>query len=316
MERLSSSGTTLKVLKKYGIVVALVAIMVVFTVIDPRFLTASNMLNMLRQISYKGIVSIGMVFVILTGGIDLSVGSIATLSGVVIGLILKAGYGTPLAIMGGLVVGLLCGLLNGFFVANRRMPPFIVTLATSLILRGVVYVITEGKPISGLPEDFLEIGKGTFLGVPIPVWILLVVLLIAYFILDHTTVGRHIYAVGGNERTAYVSGISIVKTRMFAYVMSGVLCGLAAVVVTARVSSALSTAGTGYENNAIASAVIGGVSLVGGKGSLAGALIGILIMGAISNGMDIIGVTSYYQNIVMGIIILIAVQIDLFSNKD
>lgn len=316
-------GTTAKqhsklagILSKYGIVFALILIVAAFACITDRFFTASNALNILRQVSIKGIVSIGMCFVILTGGIDLSVGSIMALSGIVVANMLKAGTNMYVCILCGCLVGVACGLVNGFFVAYRTMPAFVVTMAVQLACRGLSYILSDAKPISNLPDHFLTIGKGSFLSVPIPVWILAVVFLISLFILEHTVIGRHLYAVGGNKQTALVSGVNVRRVELFAYIMSGILCGLAATIMTARVSSALSQAAEGYESDAIAAAVIGGFSLAGGKGKLWGAIIGILMIGVINNGMDIVGVNSYYQKIVMGVIIVLAIQIDLISHKD
>ena len=305
-----------KFLSQYGIVLALVLIIIVFSFSTENFFSPSNAINVLRQVSIKGIVSIGMCFVILTGGIDLSVGSIMALSGIVVASMVKAGANLYLCILCGCLVGLACGVVNGFFVAYRGMPAFVVTMAVQLACRGLSYIISDAKPISNLPDSFLAIGKGDFFGIPIPVWILAAVFLISWFIMERTVAGRRLYAVGGNKHTALVSGINVRAIEFGAYIMSGILCGLAATIMTARVSSALSNAATGYESDAIAAAVIGGFSLAGGKGKLWGAIIGILIIGVINNGMDIMGINSYYQNIVMGAIIILAIQIDLISHKD
>lgn len=305
-----------KLFSAYGIIIALLLIVIAFTCITDKFFTASNALNVLRQVSIKGIVSIGMCFVILTGGIDLSVGSIMALAGIVVASMLKLEYSMALCIICGCLVGMSCGIVNGFFVSYRGMPAFVVTMAVQLACRGLSYILSDAKPISNLPEEFLIIGKGSFLGVPIPVWILIVVFIVSMFILEQTVVGRHLYAIGGNKQATLVSGVNVKAVEMFSYIMSGVLCGLAATIMTARVSSALSEAAVGYESDAIAAAVIGGFSLAGGKGKLWGAIIGILIIGVINNGMDIVGVNSYYQKIVMGAIIILAIQIDQISHKD
>lgn len=305
-----------KIFSTYGIVIALFLIVLAFACITDKFFTASNALNVLRQVSIKGIVSIGMCFVILTGGIDLSVGAIMALAGIVVASMLKLGYSMVLCILCGCLVGIACGVINGFFVAYRSMPAFVVTMAVQLACRGLSYIISDAKPISNLPDSFLAIGKGSALGVPIPVWILGGVFLICAFVLTRTVAGRYLYAIGGNRQAALVSGVNVRLVELSAYIMSGLLCGLAATIMTARVSSALSHAAEGYESDAIAAAVIGGFSLAGGKGKLWGAIIGILIIGVINNGMDIIGVNSYYQDIVMGAIIILAIQIDQISHKD
>ena len=308
--------TAKKIINKYGIVIALVVIVAFFALWSENFFTPENILNLLRQISIKGIIGIGMAFVILCSGVDLSVGSNTCLCGILVAMMVQSGQNMFLAMLVSLLVGLLFGTINGFFIAKCGMTPFIVTLATSSVGTGLVYVITEGKPISKLSEQFTFIGRGALFSIPIPVIIMAGVYVVAFVLLSKTVIGRRIYAVGGNERTAIVSGINSVKVKIFAHAFCGLLCGLAGIVLTARVTSASVNAATGYESDAIASCVIGGISMKGGKGSLFGALIGILIIGTISNGMDIIGVGSYHQKIVMGGIILLAVQLDLLTNRN
>lgn len=316
MEKTLTNSKAKRLLSKYGIVFAFILIVVVFSCTTENFFSPSNAINVLRQVSIKGIVSIGMCFVILTGGIDLSVGSIMALSGIVVASMVKTGANLFFCILCGCLVGVICGVINGFFVSYRGMPAFVVTMAVQLACRGLSYIISDAKPISNLPDNFLAIGKGNFLGLPIPVWILAAVFLISWFLLERTVTGRRLYAVGGNKRTALVSGINVKAIEFWAYTMSGILCGLAATIMTARVSSALSNAAEGYESDAIAAAVIGGFSLTGGKGKLWGAIVGILIIGVINNGMDIMGINSYYQKIVMGAIIILAIQVDLISHKE
>lgn len=303
------------VINRFGIVIALIVIVLFFSIYSENFFTPSNIMNLLRQISIKGIIGIGMAFVILCSGVDLSVGSNTCLCGIIVAMMVQSGQNMLLAMLASLFVGLLFGMLNGFFIAKCGMTPFIVTLATSSVGTGLVYVITEGKPISKLSEQFTFIGKGELFSIPIPVIIMAVVYVLAFVLLSKTVIGRRIYAVGGNERASIVSGINSTQVKLFAHAFCGLLCGLAGIVLTARVTSASVNAAAGYESDAIASCVIGGISMKGGKGSLFGALIGILIIGVISNGMDIIGVGSYHQKIVMGGIILLAVQIDLLTNR-
>lgn len=315
-----STGNSIKgfnykdVFSKYGVAIALVLMCVILTFATKSFLTVENIVNVLRQVSINGILAIGMTFVVITGGIDLSVGSLVAFSGVIAASFVRGGYFWT-AILLALVASLVLGTISGFFIAERRVAPFIGTLAMMTIGRGLTYVYSDGKPISGFSQQYLNIGKGDFLKIPIPVWILFIVFVICYFVLYHTRIGRYIYAVGGNEHAALVSGINIKRVKIFVYAVSGLLCGLASVVLSARVSAGLPQAGSGYELDAIAAVVIGGTSLSGGRGRLTGTIIGVLIIGIISNGMDLLNVSSYYQQIVKGIIILGAVLLD-FDNKN
>jgi ribose/xylose/arabinose/galactoside ABC-type transport system permease subunit len=300
---------------KYGIVVALIAICAALSIATPNFMTVENVMNVLRQVSINGILAIGMTFVVITGGIDLSVGSLVAFSGVIVASFIRGGFNIWICMAIAVIASLLLGCINGFFVANQGLAPFIVTLAMMTVARGLTYVYSDGQPISPLTQQYMQIGKGDILGVPNPVWILFLTFIIAYFILNHTSLGRYIYAVGGNEHAARVSGINVVKIKLFVYGVSGLLAGLAAIVLSARVSAGLPQAGSGYELDAIAAVVIGGTSLSGGKGRLWGTIVGILIIGIINNGLDLLNVSSYYQQIVKGCIILGAVLLDRSSNK-
>ncbi len=300
---------------RFGIVIAFALLLLVFATLSPSFLKINNILNVLRQVSINGIITIGMMLVIITGGIDLSVGSLVAFSGVILAIFVRDGHNMWLGMLVGVGAATALGCVNGFFVAKRKMAPFIVTLAMMTIARGLTYVVSNSKPISPLTRNFVIIGKGNILGIPIPVVILFVIFVIILFLLNFTAFGRYIYAVGGNERTAFVSGINTDRVKILVYSMSGLLCGLAAIVLTARVSAGLPVAANGYELDAIAAAVIGGTSLTGGKGRLWGAMIGVLIIGVINNGLDLMNVFSYYQQIVKGVIILLAVEIDQVSNK-
>lgn len=300
---------------KYGVGCALVIICMALTFMTSNFLTVENLVNVFRQVSINGILAIGMTFVVITGGIDLSVGSLVAFSGVIAASFVRGGYSIWIAILLALIASLALGLFSGTFIAKRRIAPFITTLAMMTIARGLTYVYSDGKPISGFSQAYLNIGKGDFLKIPIPVWILILVFAIAYGILYHTRMGRYIYAVGGNEHAALVSGINVTRVKMFVYAISGLMCGLASIVLSARVSAGLPQAGSGYELDAIAAVVIGGTSLSGGKGRLWGTIIGVLMIGVINNGMDLLNVSSYYQQIVKGLIILGAVLLDL-DNKN
>lgn len=324
MVDVSSNNSSLKrssfnlqdLFSKYGTTLALIIMCILLTFATSNFLTVENIVNVLRQVSINGILAIGMTFVVITGGIDLSVGSLLAFSGVIAASFVRGGYSIWVSILLALVASLVLGFISGFFIAKRRIAPFIATLAMMTIARGLTYVYSDGKPISGLTQEFLNIGKGDFLKIPIPVWILMVVFLICYLILYHTTIGRYIYAVGGNEHAALVSGINVTRIKIFVYSVSGILSGLASVVLAARVSAGLPQAGTSYELDAIAAVVIGGTSLSGGKGRLWGTIIGVLIIGIINNGMDLLNVSSYYQQIVKGLIILGAVLLDLDSKNN
>lgn len=303
------------IFSKYGIALALFAICTLLTIATSNFLTVENIVNVLRQVSINGILAIGMTFVVITGGIDLSVGSLVAFSGVIAASFIRGGYSIWISIFLALVASLILGFVSGFFIAKRRIAPFIVTLAMMTIARGLTYVYSDGKPISGFSQEYLNIGKGDFLRIPIPIWILITVFIICYLILYHTSMGRYIYAVGGNEHAALVSGINVTRVKIFVYAVSGLLAGLAAVVLSSRVSAGLPQAGGSYELDAIAAVVIGGTSLSGGRGRLWGTIIGVLIIGIVNNGMDLLNVSSYYQQIVKGCIILAAVLLDFDSNK-
>lgn len=302
---------------KYGVILGLVIIMVFFTVMKAKFLTLDNMLNMLRQTSINGLLAIGMTFVVLTGGIDLSVGSIVGASGMFAALVARAETGMPwyLAVLTGLFVGLLLGAVNGFIISYLKVPAFIATLGMMSIARGVTFMASNAKPVPGLSKGFLTIGGGSVGIIPIPIIILAVVLAIAYVILYKTRYGRYVFATGGNPVSARVSGINVKGVICSVYMISGVLAGLAGVILTSRVTSGLSQSGDGYEVDAIAAAVIGGNSLAGGRGRLWGTIVGFLIMGVMNNGLDMMAVSSYWQLVIKGIIIIGAVMMDSLNES-
>lgn len=301
---------------KFGIVIIFAIFCAVLGISTKgKFFNIDNLINVLRQVSINGILAIGMTFVILTGGIDLSVGAVVALTGFFAASAYKAGYGLFATFLFALIGGLILGAANGYFVAYHDLAPFIVTLGVQTMARGFTYIYSDGKPISQFTGSFLSIGKGSFLNVPIPVWILAITFVIAYFILYKTKIGRYIYAVGGNQTATHYSGVQIAKVKMFAYIFCGIMCALAAVVLTSRVSAALPQAGTAYESDAIAAVVIGGTSLSGGKGRLWGTMIGVLLIGVITNGLDLLSVSSYIQQVVKGAIIIAAILFDRFTNK-
>lgn len=323
MERIKKERETRKNINvrdftaKYGVVIGLVIIFIFFTVMKANFLTPDNILNMLRQTSINGFLAIGMTFVVLTGGIDLSVGSIVGASGMFAALAARTQTGLTwyVAVLVGLAVGLCLGLVNGIIIAYLKVPAFIATLGMLSIARGVTFMASDAKPVPGLSPAFLKIGGGSFAMVPIPILILAVVLIICCIALYKTRYGRYVFATGGNPVSARVSGINVKMITCSVYMISGVLAGLAGVILTSRVTSGLAAGGDGYEVDAIAAAVIGGNSLQGGRGRLWGTIIGFLIMGAMNNGLDMMAVSSYWQLVIKGCIIIGAVMLDSLNES-
>lgn len=295
---------------RFGLVLALVALVIVLSLLSDRFLTQSNLINVLRQISINAIIAAGMTVVIIGRGIDLSVGSLLALNGVVGAALAVGGLPAGIAIAAALGLGLAMGVFNGAFVAYAGIAPFIVTLAGLTIFRGMALAFTDGRPISGLPPAFMTIGYGSFLGLPVPVWIMLGFLFLTHAILRYTALGRAIYAIGGNEEAARLSGIPVRRVLLFTFAYSGLAAALASVVLNGRLNSAQPSAGVMFELDAIAAVVVGGTSLFGGKGGVFGTLVGALIIGVINNGMNLLNVPSFYQQIVKGGVILGALLIE------
>lgn len=308
--KLKNSNQSL--LQKIGPFIGLIVIVLIFSILEPGFLSVNNLLNVLRQVSFNALIAFGMTFVILTGGIDLSVGSILALTGAVSAGLIASGIDPILAMLAGLLLGAILGAVNGIIIAKGKVAPFIATLATMTIYRGLTLVYTEGRPISGLGDNaaFQMLGKGYFLGIPIPVVTMLISFGILYFILKKTTFGRRVYAVGGNEEASILSGINTDRIKIYVYSLTGLLSALAALMLTSRLNSAQPTAGEMFELDAIAAVVLGGTSLTGGRGWIVGTLIGALIIGVLNNGLNIIGVTSFFQQVVKGAVILLAVLLD------
>jgi ribose transport system permease protein len=298
------------VVGRFGLVMALVALVAILSLLSDRFLTPSNVINVLRQISINAIIAAGMTVVIIGRGIDLSVGSLLALTGVVAASLAVGELPAAIAIAAGLGLGLAMGVFNGAFVAYAGIAPFIVTLAGLTIFRGMALAITDGRPISGLPPVFMTIGYGSFLGLPVPIWIMLGFLVVTHVILRHMALGRAIYAIGGNEEAARLSGIAVRRVKLFTFAYSGLAAALAAMVLTGRLNSAQPSAGVMFELDAIAAVVVGGTSLFGGRGGVFGTLIGALIIGVINNGMNLLNVPSFYQQIVKGGVILAALLIE------
>lgn len=294
----------------YRSVLILLVICVFATILSPSFLSVTNLFNVFKQITVAGIVGCGMTFVILTGGIDLSVGSILGLSGVLASGVLASTGNTAAAVAVSLVVGVACGAVNGFFVSVCGIPPFISTLGMMTLLRGVILVYTKGSPIPIKSDAYKFFGKGSIAGIPVPVIILIIVFLLAHYILTQTSYGRSVYAVGGNREAARLSGIRVKTSEFLVYTLNGLMCGMAGLILTARLGSAQSTSGTGIEMDAIVAVILGGTSLSGGVGFVLPTVVGAMIMGIIDNILTLMNVNPHATNIVKGAVILIAVLVD------
>ena len=300
---------------RVGILVVLVALVVLMAAVAPNFASVDNLLNIARSISINAILAAGLTFVILTAGIDLSVGSIVAVSGVVAVLTATHGMPAPVAILVGVLAGAGAGLINGVLTAYLSLAAFIVTLGTMTFLRGLAYTMTDGQPIVSNTLNFRMIGNGYMAGIPIPVVVMAVVYLVAWFILERTRYGRHIYAVGGNAEAARLAGVNVKRVITSVYVLGGACAGLAGVIFAARVVSAQPTAGTGYELDAIAAVVLGGTSLMGGRGRLYGTLVGSIILGVLSTGLILMNVQFFTQLLIKGAVIILAVGIDSLKQR-
>lgn len=300
---------------RVGILMVLVALVILMSAIAPNFNRVDNLLNIARAISVNAILAAGMTLVILTGGIDLSVGSIIAVSGVVSVIAAIAGVPAPAAILVGIAVGAACGLVNGALTAYLSLAPFIVTLGTMTFLRGLAYTITKGQPIVSSSLNFKDIGNGYLWGIPVPVIVMAIVYLIIWFILERTRYGRHVYAVGGNAEAAKLAGVRVKRVITSVYVLAGGCAGLAGVIFSARVISAQPTAGTGYELDAIAAVVLGGTSLAGGRGRIVGTLIGSVILGVLGTGLILLNVPFFTQLLIKGVVIILAVAIDSLKQR-
>jgi ribose transport system permease protein len=309
---LNKSRQITDVLKKQGAIIALALLLLVISIASPQFRTVSNLLSLLRQASINGVIAFGMTCVILTGGIDISVGAILGLSAMFGAGFFKGGIPEQLAIPLMLLFGLGLGAINGTLVTLGGLQPFIATLITMTAYRGFCLIYGNGKPISSLGDQPLlnSVGRGSFAGVPVPVWILLLMFALFFFILNNTTLGRRIYAVGSNSVAARLAGVNIGRTKLFVYGASGLMSALAGLVLLSRLGSAQPTLGSGYEIDAIAATALGGASMSGGSGKIYGTMVGVLIIAILSNGLNILGVSSYYQDVVKSAVILLAVLSD------
>jgi len=325
---MSKNQTSAKdLLAKSQSLIALLLMVIAMSVLSDSFLTPENGWNILRQISVNLCLSIGMTLIILSGGIDLSVGAILAFAGAVAAGVLKNGIEIPMfdvllqftlagAIVSGIGVGLALGWFNGFVITRFKLPPFVATLGMFSIARGLTMLWTGGFPVTGLGEDFAYIGTGVFLGVPMPVWITATFVAAFVVLTKKTRFGRHLYAVGGNERAALLTGLRVKKIKIWVYTLGGGLAGIAALLHTARLDSAQPNAGLGYELDSIAAVVIGGTSLSGGRGSVMGTVLGCLIIGVLNNGLALLSVSPFWQQVVKGLVILVAVAIDKAKDRD
>lgn len=318
-QRRSAASRVGPALQRYGILIALAVLCIVLSLVSDNFLSSRNIINVLRQTSINGILAIGMTFVILTRGIDLSVGSVVALVGVVsasfattssAGFIPGAPYMPLVPMLVGVATGIAVGAMSGLAVARFSVPAFVATLGMLSAARGLTLIYSGGRPVPALTDGYRWIGTGDIAGIPVPIVLFALVFAVAHFVLTRTRFGRHVYAVGGNPHAAKVSGLPVRRIRFAVYAISGALAGIAGMVLAARTGSALPQAGVAYELDAIAAVVIGGTSLVGGVGRVTGTVIGALLIGVMNNGLDLLGVESYYQQVIKGALIVAAVLLD------
>ena len=298
--------------RKYATLFILVIFLIAMAFLSDRFFTFKNLTNVGRQISLNAILALGMTLVIISGGIDLSVGGVCALGCCVCAQILNSTGSSLLAIAVVLLIGLAVGAFNGFVVSKTGIAPFIVTLSTVSIIRGITLVMTNASPMPISNAAFKFIGQGTLLGIPFPIYITLILAIITAFVMNKTVFGRYVYAIGGNERSAAVAGIQVKKVKISVYMVSGFLAAFTAIIYTSRLSSGVPSLGNGFEMDAITAAVIGGASLAGGQGHIWGTMIGAVIIGILNNALNLLNINSYFQDIVKGIVVLLAVLFDFF----
>lgn len=309
--RVGKSMKSASSFKEFGVVIAMLILVAFFSVTSDIFLSTNNLLNITRQVSVISLVAIGMTFVIITGGIDLSVGSVISFVGIITTSMIKDyRQSLTLAVGLGLFIGLVIGFVNGVLISYVKMPAFITTMGTMTILRGLGYIYTKGYPIYDLPKNFKYIGQGYVGRIPVPTIILLGIAVIAYILLRKTIFGRHIQAIGGNAEAAKITGIRDKRDVLIVYMISGFICAIAAILMAARIGSGLPTIGTGYELDAIAAVVIGGAAMTGGTGSVLGTILGSIILGVLSNGLSLLDVDSYVMNVISGLVVILAVFVD------
>ncbi len=302
--------------KRFGIFIVLLALMVFFSIASENFFVSSNLLNVARQVSMMGIAAVGFAFVLLLGGIDLSVGSVITLVNIVTAwLMVNAGWNPVLAVILALLIAAGIGFSNGWIISNLQMPPIIVTLAMLIIIEGVAYLICKGLPIFGFPSSFAVIGQGYVGPVPIPVIIMAVIMGLGMFILRKTYFGRYFYAVGGNEEAALLSGINVKRVKYLVYTLSGFFAGVAGIVILSRTNSGQVLSGKGFEFDVLTACVLGGVSVSGGFGKISNVLAGVLVLGVLSNGLVLLDVSQFVQMVIKGSVLLVAVALDCLQHR-
>lgn len=310
MKKMREKGAALR---SFTLVFVIIAILVIMSFASPVFMTSQNILNIIRQISINGIIAVGMTFVILTGGIDLSVGSVVAITGVICGYMLEQGIYWFAACLAAIAVSLIFGAFNGVMIAYLGFQPFIATLATVTMGRGIALAFSDGKPFTIKNETFLAIGQGYAGTIPIPIILLAIIVAIGIIISKTTTFGRYVFAIGGNKHAAKLSGVKTRRVELMVYVISALCASIVGLILSARISSGQPTAGDGYELDAIAATAIGGTSMSGGIGSLTGTIFGFAILGLMTNSMNLLNINSFYQQIVKGILIIVAVFLDMAS---
>lgn len=316
LEKVSFPNQVRAIMGKYGMLFILIALILLMSFLSPTFFTTGNLLNIVRQMSVVGIIAIGVTIVIITTGIDLSSGSVVALVSVVAATFAKGdAYPLFVPILIGISLGMLIGMINGTIIAKGRIAPFIVTLGMMTGARGAALLFSDGRPIGGLSDSFKFIGQGDLFGIPVPILIFALVGAVSYMLLNKTKFGKYVYAIGGNEQAATIAGVNVDRYKIYIYGYAGLLSAVAGLILTSRIASGQPTSGTMYELDAIAAAVIGGTSLSGGIGTIGGTVIGALIIGVMNNGLDLLNVSSYWQQILKGAIITVAVYLDSRKNK-
>lgn len=308
-------GNRSEFFQRYGAVVILLALGLILSFATPHFLTLSNLTTVAVQTAVVGVLTIGELMVIITGGIDLSIGAVLAFSSVAASMMMKGGVPIPVGVLAALAIGAVLGYANGFIVTKMRVPPFIATLGTLGVVRGAALVVTNGLPVSFLPPGISWFGVGQVVGIPVPVLVMFITGLVFHWVLSRTRLGRYTYAIGSNPEATRLSGIDTGKYTRAVYLLCGLLAGLAGVLLVGRLNSAQPTAANGYELNAIAASVIGGASLVGGVGTVLGAVVGGFIMTVLSNGFTLLGVSAFYQQMAIGAIVVLAVYVDLLQRR-
>ena len=302
---------------KFGIVYLLIIQIIVASLLSKNFLTGSNMINVIRQASTTVIAALGMGMIIIIGGFDLSVGSVTALAGMLVaGAMVKWGFSVPLAVLFTLAVGFLYGFLNGIIIGKFQISPMIVTLATMNAARGIAMLYEDGAQIIGLPSAFAKIGRGYILGLPVPVWIMFVLIILVYLVVSKTVFGKYLYAIGGNEKVARMAGINVMATKVLAYSLCSVMASVVGIIYAARLNMGDPTVGEGVEMDAIASAVLGGINLYGGRGNILGAVAGALFISVLSNALNLIGISSFWQLVVKAFVLIVAAMIYTKRNSN